>query len=363
MKNLWILFLLIGGSVGLQAQTMRWVPIPKGSAEGKCVCSAPSKSNLQCYALEYVPNVSGVLTSYTTGFLVSCTSRGPAVSKNESCIMSPKVEVQDGCSQVGKVMMISAGNSGNPTTSVIEAGKPIFLHQVCFDIPKGESITIELPETSGLTTSVDLKTGGAVTEYPAYITQTIGNPRYDAERPTEWLDVHTSKAGNLTAQVDWSVSSDEGVTTFVVEHAMDGQHFQPVGEVTADPDAIGLHAYQFTDAKAGVGTNYYRIHLIRDDSHNEYSPIRTVNFSDQPFTVKVSPNPARDYITVEVSGQTQNYEIRLINTNGETIYEQKPDMGTLESKVRVDAFNAGVYTLQVKCGEEIYTEKVAVLAR
>jgi len=359
MKNIWILLiLLLAGS--LHAQTMKWVPLPKGTSAGKCVCAAPTKSNLQCFALEYTPKVTGILTSYTTLFFVSCTSKGSPISENQACYMVNKVDVIDGCDRVGKLRMVSSGNSGSGTNSYVEADKPIFVHQVCFNIPAGETITIEKQEGIQFTTSVDLAIGKAVTEFPEYITQTVTNPKYDMVSPTEWLDIKTAAAGDHKTQIDWSVSTDRGIDHFEVEHTMDGVHFKSVGQVKADPTAKGMRVYQFTHPNAGTGKNYYRIQLIHVDDKTEYSPVRTVSFDAQPFTVHVSPNPATDFINVKVSGQKEDYIIWMYDAAGKLVLEQKPDVKTTETRLKVDGLNAGVYTVQVKCGEELFTEKVAV---
>ena len=360
MKNVWTLIFILSLGCSLSAQTMKWTPLPKGASAGKCVCAAPSKSSLQCYTLEYTPAVSGVLTSYTTVFLVSCTSHGSPIDKNEACYMTGKVDVKDGCSEIGKMMMISAGNTGTPINSTIQSGKPVFLHQVCFNIPEGESITIETEATPNLTTSVDLAIGTAVTEFPAYVTQSILHPKYDVVRPTEWLDIKTVPAGDHRTQIDWSVTSDRSISHFAIEHSLDGVNFKPIGEVKANADGSGMQVYQFTHSKASTGKNYYRIQLIHAQSDFEFSPVRTVSFGEQPFTVRVSPNPATDYILVEVSGQKQDYEIRLFDANGKLLHEQTPDMKTVQTKLKVDGLGAGVYTVQVKCGDELFSEKVAV---
>lgn len=63
----WMMVLCI--TAGLQAQTMRWTPVNTPAKYGKCSFVEDKEGKTQCYVLEYVPAVSGVLTSYTTGFL------------------------------------------------------------------------------------------------------------------------------------------------------------------------------------------------------------------------------------------------------------------------------------------------------
>src|SRR5688500_17376117 len=84
MKNIFLILIAVLPFAS-NAQTMKWVP------------SQSVKQHLLCYSLEYTPNVSGVLTSYTTAFFISCTSAGSAVVKNESVVMNNHVNLIDGC--------------------------------------------------------------------------------------------------------------------------------------------------------------------------------------------------------------------------------------------------------------------------
>jgi len=282
VKVIFTFVLSMGASISPHAQTMKWVPIPKGTSLGKCACAASSKDEWQCYALEYIPHVSGVMTSYTAAFLVSCTSKGSPVEKNESCTIASKVNLFDGCSESGKVMMISAGNTGTSMNSTIVSGQPVFLHQVCFQIPKGETITIDLAPNTSLTCAIDLSFGKAMTEVPNYVSQAIGYLKYDMVSPTEWLDIKTALAGDHKTQLDWSVSTESGIDHFEIEHSIDSIHFKRIGEVKADPAVHGISVYQFTHGNASAGKNYYRIQLVHVQPGNEYSPVRMITFDEVP---------------------------------------------------------------------------------
>ncbi len=112
--KMYISWMLVLGAVSvMQAQTMRWIPTPAHSVSGRCSDQSTKSGLTQCYTLEYTPAVSGVLTSYTTGFLVSCTSLGSAIAKNQSCTMTPNNREVNGCDALGKVLMNSSGNSGS----------------------------------------------------------------------------------------------------------------------------------------------------------------------------------------------------------------------------------------------------------
>jgi hypothetical protein len=94
MNHILFVIVIISAIGTLHAQTMKWISLPPGDVNGTCINDAKLKGTKVCYALEYTPTVSGTLTSYTTGFLVSCTSLGSAIRNNQSCGMVGNVKVQ-----------------------------------------------------------------------------------------------------------------------------------------------------------------------------------------------------------------------------------------------------------------------------
>ena len=361
MKNLWIFFLLI--SANAFSQTMKLIPFNPGSTAGTCTCAASSKDELRCFVLEYTPNATGTLTSYTTGFLVSCTSLGSAIVKNESCAMKNNTNLINGCSDSGQVLFNSSGNTGTSERNKIEAGKPVLLHQVCFQIPKGEKITVVEDATTDLTTSIDLGNGETISEYPDFQDLTLPVPRYDDAKPTEWLDFKVNKHSEQASSLVWTVSTKIPTSKFVVEHAADGVNYKVVGEVAADPATGVIKAYQFMHPGVVAGTNYYRLQLVRIKGGYEYSPVRQLTFGQQPLTVMITPNPATEYIDVNVSGHKQNYEIRILDIEAKLMREVKVEKKTLQTRINIEALAGGVYTIQVRSGNEIYTENIVVTQR
>jgi hypothetical protein len=280
MRAIFISMVMLLGMIRPYAQTMKWVPFPKGASIVKCNCTSSSTGEVQCYLLEYIPHVAGVLTSYTSAFFVSCTSNGSPIEKNESCSMVGKVNAMDGCAELGKVMLISAGNTGTSLNNKIASGQSVYLHQVCFEIPKGETITIEKAPNTNITCAVDLTFGKAITEVPAFVTQVIGNTKYDSVLSTEWLDFKVASGGDHQTQLDWSVSVKDGIDHFEVEHSSDGVNFNGVGEVKVEKSSKGFSVFRFTHGNAAVGKNFYRIQLVSIVGGNEYSPVRMITFNE-----------------------------------------------------------------------------------
>jgi hypothetical protein len=359
MKYISLYVLLSVMTTMVRAQTMQWVPFEAKMAAGACAYES-TKDQVICYALQYTPAVSGVLTSYTTGFYVSCTSLGSPVAKNQSCSMYNNVNLQNGCSTNGIVLMNSSGNTGNVVNNQLQAGIPVILHKVCFTIPKGESVTITEDQVTDLTTSIDVGGGTFTTEFPAFTESVISNTRYDDAKPTVFLDFQSTAAGDMISQLDWSATPVINSAYFIVERSLDDQAYEQLGRVEARHSAGSFHIYQFMDRNAVEGNNYYRLQQVSEDGKVEYSPVRMVNFKDVPFTVTFTPNPADDFLNVSIAGQKSSYEVRLVDYTGQVSLLEKPDQQTGQVRLAIDKLVPGVYSLVVESGQDKYIEKVVI---
>ncbi|MBK8832285.1 MAG: hypothetical protein IPN60_15795 [Saprospiraceae bacterium] len=194
---------------------MRWIPVINTPAKfGKCAFDVDKEGKTQCYVLEYVPAVSGILTSYTAGFFVSCTSLGSAISDNQSCAMSSNIRLFNGCSTVGQILMSSSGNTGLAINNQIEAGVPVIIHQVCLTILSvNQSLSMKI-RVLDLTTSVDILGGGFATEYPTYEKAVFHRKRLDDDLLSDFLDFVGTPAGHLISKLDWSTTPSNKSSDF-----------------------------------------------------------------------------------------------------------------------------------------------------
>lgn len=272
--------LLIMTSFGMiHAQTMRWVSIPTAPPSGTADMSDKTKGQM-CFGLEYTPKVSGTLTSYTTGFLVSCTSLGSPVSKNKSSSMVSNAEVKNACEEVNQVLMQCSGNSGTDEMNKVKADQPVILHKICLLIPGGESVSILEDDITNLTTSINGDDGKFHTEEPFFVTQTISRAIPDATKPTE--------AGS------------------------------PDHTSGADAD-------------------------------------------DTVMQMIFSPNPARDFLTIDVAEITEEWNWSLSDQQGRTITQGVESSGSGQTRIPLHAVDPGYYTLRVTSGKQVIAENLTII--
>ncbi len=344
----------------LLSQTMRWIPATNDLGFTPCAHQQASKMQTLSYVLEYTPGVSGVLTSYTTGFLISCTTAGTAIVKNQSVVMTNKSREISGCNTMGAVLMNSSGNSGEAIHNTITAGVPVILHQICLRIPEGEAVTIKEDEVTDLTTSIDVGNGDSVTEFPTYTPATAGRAKYDQGKSLLLLDFKGVPAGNLISQLDWSTSLVINNTHFDIERSLDGVIFSSIGTVEVGEKTDHISSYQFFDKEAVAGDNYYRLMQVNPQGTSEYSPVRIVNFAPKTFAVTCTPNPADDFLQLDIQSPVEIKNITLTDASGRIVMDEKNNNKNFNTRLDVRLLNAGIYTLVIETKKDRYTDKVVI---
>lgn len=155
------------------ASEMRWVLLPSGT-NGSCVSNTDCNQNIFCYGLEYTPDTSGDLTSYTTGFMVECVNNDSPILSNVSCVKIDNSMEVNWCTEYGLIQFFCQSNEG---LFDVNEGTPVIIHQVCFSVPPGTTLNVLEDGVTDLTTAITLPGGGGfVTEYPTYENLMISGP-------------------------------------------------------------------------------------------------------------------------------------------------------------------------------------------
>jgi hypothetical protein len=361
MKNNIIIaiFILTGGLV--HAQTMRWVPYQPGMVTGPCAQGIPSgKDARTCYVLEYTPAVSGVLTSYTTGFFIDCGNLGPTVDRNVSCAMQSSIRLQNACATQGVYLLGSSGQGGSASGNPVEAGVPEYLHLVCFSLKEGESITIREDEMTDLTTSIDVGSGQYTTEFPELRSSTLYRPVTDAEPVLPRLDFAGQADGHLRSHLTWSLAiGDQTPARYILERSVNGEPFRQIADVLATPG--GAQVYARVDDHAQVGDNDYRLQLVYGSGARTTSPVRRVSFADTPFSWSMTPNPASTFAEVRVAGLPAEGELWISGMKGEIIRNYVVGAGESATRIEVGDLPAGVYVAILKSGDQRFEQPLTVI--
>ena len=101
----------------------------------------------------------------------------------------------------------------------------------------------------------------------------------------------------------------------IIESSADGSNFNELTQIKskAVKGSITKLEYNFTDAQANDGVNYYRIKQVNADKTTVISKVVSVDhIKAKNITFTVYPNPNSGQFTVDFSGIENNHEVQIV---------------------------------------------------
>jgi len=101
------------------------------------------------------------------------------------------------------------------------------------------------------------------------------------------------------------------------------------------------------------------------DTPQNYSPVNLRNEDNliAASSVRISPNPATDFININLQSVRNNGSIKIVTLSGKTVMEQDIDTQTTDLNIAVDNLPAGMYLIRLNLGGDTYlTERFVKLS-
>ena len=352
---IYTLFITFSTSMLYGQSSMQWIYLSSGTTSGACTSSSDCDTNELCFGLSYTPNVTGTLTSYTTGFFVDCVPTGNPILSNNACLMTNNSGVIDACVSNGLVLLNCSGNSGFTS---ITTGVPVIIHQVCYKLSSNESIDIVEDEVTNLTVSIDLNGGGSTTEFPSYATFSMVYNTICAPLPVELSAFEVIKK-EAEALLNWTTLSENNNDYFSIEWSTDGRNFEEIGQVEGAGTSTVEKNYSFEHKKPYSGINYYRLRQVDFDGEYEYSDIRYVKFELGNNVFTIYPNPANEQLIMRFPEELvkNKFDIQIIDITGRELLKLDGywDGGIIN--VPLEKLLTGQYIIRLASKNKIYTKR------
>jgi len=173
-----------------------------------------------------------------------------------------------------------------------------------------------------------------------------------------------------TVELKWITVNEIENESFTIERSIDGVNFESIGTKPGAGNSNEVLNYQFRDAKAQAGTNYYRVKLTNASGELEYSMITPVNIEDASAeAVKIEspqPNPFDKEFEVSYSVPLEGKAtLKLLNLRGEVLHTEEVECNKQsEQRFRFKAepqLKPGVYFFQVAQNES--SDQVKLIKR
>jgi hypothetical protein len=171
--------------------------------------------------------------------------------------------------------------------------------------------------------------------------------------PVELLHFTAEAGPKQTVNLNWATASETNNAYYTIEWSEDGENYEELNSVTGAGNTTQKSYYKYTDLSPLPGLNFYRlIQTDYDGSQRIYDPV-TVTVQERKGSLSIDhvyPNPVNDETRVMLTTpQTENIELRLINSNG--IEKKTIQIDRLKSDRTwhindLQDLEAGVYYLQ-----------------
>ncbi|MDP4148531.1 MAG: T9SS type A sorting domain-containing protein [Bacteroidota bacterium] len=169
------------------------------------------------------------------------------------------------------------------------------------------------------------------------------------------LTSYTAALSPDRSQVDvnWSTAKEENNRYFTLERSSDGRQFNTVDTVGATNQA-GAQSYSYVDRSPLAGKNYYRLSQTDMDGKTTYFSILEVTVPGQTTALRVSPNPARNSITLSMAGSGMgssqgSVQVTLSDAQGKTVrvWKLAGQNGALNQVLDITGLPSGSYFVSV----------------
>ena len=161
----------------------------------------------------------------------------------------------------------------------------------------------------------------------------------------------TGKSTNDGIALNWATASEQNSDYFEIsKYNTNSQNYTPVAKVNAAGNSNSKINYQYTDAQAQQGVNYYQLKQVdKDGIYKTYSPI-TVNYKLNTFKFEVFKSEENSIKYSAFFDKQQNVEFSLMSLEGKVL-SQKTVLITpgYNTGVLATSFlNSGLYLVRLK---------------
>ena len=156
--------------------------------------------------------------------------------------------------------------------------------------------------------------------------------------------------GNL---LTWQTIGELNTAKFVVERSTNGTEFADVGSVTAVGKGDNDYSYDDAALPAGVGSFWYRLKMMDEDSSSSWSSTIVVHDNDASGEAMLYPNPAHNEATLQLAANSNllNTPVRLVDVKGNIVREYL--ITSQQQLIDLTNIPQGVYFLELSYGKTL----------
>ena len=175
----------------------------------------------------------------------------------------------------------------------------------------------------------------------------------------------TAVRKNNDAEIKWNVATESNLLAYELQRSADGLNFKTIATVSPKGNNGSAQNYVQTDNNTLSGNNFYRVKSVDVDGKQTFSKVVLVTMNKANPSVKVFPNPIKDYrIVLQLSDLDRGiYNLQLIHMNGRKVAERQIEypggIGLFEMRIDKN-LSKGLYMLRISGTKETFNQPVLI---
>ena len=162
----------------------------------------------------------------------------------------------------------------------------------------------------------------------------------------------------------WTSLSEKNIQHYEIQRSTNGTDFITIGSKAALDNGLPSINYSFIDQNPLTGNNFYRIKIIADNGHVNYTSVQLVIVSNIAAGISIFPDPVtNNQFSLQMNNMPPGkYEMQIHNTLGQIILSKEINItGTSFSHqiLLPAALAKGEYFIKI-WNNELFTKKIIV---
>jgi hypothetical protein len=173
--------------------------------------------------------------------------------------------------------------------------------------------------------------------------------------PIKLSSFKVKREGGSLARVSWVTSQEINSKQFQVQRSGILQQWRTLATIPAQGNSNAEKSYSYEDAEIKKGVYYYRLNQQDMDGKSLTSEIRNLNFGGDGISVKVYPDPADNFLQIQVVG-ADAFEVVLVDKTGKKVYRNSVTGSAYQ--MNTSGFASGMYTLRISHNSQSVHTKI-----
>ena len=182
--------------------------------------------------------------------------------------------------------------------------------------------------------------GNPYIDHPEWVAQAFG---CGIVIPVELVSFEGKNQGTYNA-LTWQSATEKNAHLYSIERK-DKEKWGEIGRVKASGNTSTIQKYSFDDTNPNP-LSIYRLRMVDNDGVETFSKTITIENQKKAFSLKMFPNPAKDFVTFRATTtEKQSLNIKITDISGRVVLQRVylVESGQVEENINIASLPNGIY--------------------